>query len=313
MPKTRNPSRPRTAGADPRTAGADPRIARACELLAQRADEPWPLTRLARAVGLSPFHLQRRFKAEVGVSPKAFHAAQRVGEFKRRLRAGGRVTDALHAAGFSSTSRAYEAVDRRLGMTPLAYRGGGAGERISFAVGSTVQGPLLIAATDRGICSIQFGSDAGRLERLLRAEFPAAAIEPMPPGRRADFEAWMNHLDAHLEGREPRLDLPLDLRGTAFQVAVWRCLQQVPYGSVLSYAQLAQRLGRPSATRAVAGACARNRIALAVPCHRIVRGDGGLGGYRWGVQRKRALLAAEAGTARVGEGRVATRPSPQAA
>jgi AraC family transcriptional regulator of adaptative response/methylated-DNA-[protein]-cysteine methyltransferase len=182
-------------------------------------------------------------------------------------------------------------------MTPRAYRRGGEGEVVSYATAATDLGTLLVAATDRGLCSVQFGSQTNELLANLRREFPAAQVSPMPAGQAPQFEAWMRQLRRHLQGLEVTLALPLDLRGTAFQLAVWRYLQKIPYGSVVTYGAIAQQLGRPRAVRAVANACAGNRIAVLIPCHRVVRGDGSMGGYRWGVRRKRALLEVESAAA----------------
>jgi AraC family transcriptional regulator of adaptative response/methylated-DNA-[protein]-cysteine methyltransferase len=278
-------------------AAADSRIVRACEILRENPSESWPLARLAQRVGLSPYHLQRRFKAVVGVSPKAFLAAERIRVLKRQLRDGKTVIAASQDAGFSSSSRLQQTAERQLGMTPLTYRKGGEGERLSYASDETPLGTLLVAATDRGICSVTLGSKVAELLAGLEREFPEAEISPMPPRLRQQFSAWMHRLRSYLQGREATLGLPVDLRGTAFQLSVWQYLQKIPYGSVVTYAELARQVGRPRAVRAVANACAHNQVALVVPCHRVVRGDGAMGGYRWGVQRKRALLGMESAAA----------------
>ena len=274
----------------------DARIRKACELLARHADQPLSLKRLATAVGLSPFHLQRSFKAAVGLTPKEFLEAERVRALKSGLRSGSSVTAAIYDAGFGSSSRVYERVDTRLGMTPLQYRQGGRGLAISHATAETPLGLLMIGATDRGICFIQFGENEALLERQLVAEYPAATHTPMTEAQAATFAAWMRALGAYLEGSRRSLDLPLDVRGTAFQMRVWRYLQTIPYGDVQSYSEVARGIGRPAAARAVAQACASNTIALAIPCHRVIRGNGELGGYRWGLERKRALIDRERGT-----------------
>jgi AraC family transcriptional regulator of adaptative response/methylated-DNA-[protein]-cysteine methyltransferase len=257
------------------------------------ADEPLPLERLAAEASLSPFHLQRRFKAVLGVSPKAYQAAARLEAFKARLRDGDSVLGATFEAGYGSTSRVYEQVDGGLGMTPSAYRAGGAGETIVHAVRVTALGPLMMAATERGVCFVQFGDSAAALEAELAAEFPKARLEPAGPETAAPLDAWMAALDDHLSRAGPRPDLPLDLRGTAFQVSVWRFLLSVRAGEVVSYSEVARGVGAPRAVRAAASACAANRLAVLIPCHRALRADGGLGGYRWGLERKRALLDAE--------------------
>lgn len=255
---------------------------------------PLRLADLARRSGYSAAHLQRQFIAIAGSGPKAFQTAARLRSVKQSLRRKRSVTDAIAAAGFGSTSRLYEKTAAAFGMTPTEYRRGGAGLSIAWAIGDTVLGKVLIGATDRGICALAFADSATALERELRAEFPQATLAPMPAASRAAFSGWMKSLNAYLAGRLPRLDLPLDIKGTAFQLLVWRYLRQIPRGETRSYADVARGIDRPAASRAVARACASNRVAIAIPCHRVVRGDGALSGYRWGVQRKRALLGAEA-------------------
>ncbi|HKE47261.1 MAG TPA: bifunctional DNA-binding transcriptional regulator/O6-methylguanine-DNA methyltransferase Ada [Rhodanobacteraceae bacterium] len=279
-------------------AAIDARIRKACELITRHVDEPLSLNQLAKAVGQSPFHFQRSFKAAVGLTPKEFHEAERVRVLKSGLKSGGSVTDAIYDAGFGSSSRVYERVDTRLGMTPLQYRQGGRGLTISHAAAETPLGLLMIGATDRGICFIQFGDSEKKLEAQLVAEYPQATHAPMPKAQSATFKAWMRALAAYLEGSKASLDLPLDVRGTAFQMRVWRYLQTIPYGEVQSYSEVARGIGQPTATRAVAQACASNTIALAIPCHRVIRGNGELGGYRWGLARKRTLIDRERGARR---------------
>jgi AraC family transcriptional regulator of adaptative response/methylated-DNA-[protein]-cysteine methyltransferase len=264
-----------------------------CRFIEGHTDERLTLAALARRAGLSSSHFQRSFKALVGVSPKAYADACRVAHFKRELRAGKSVTDATYEAGFGSSSRIYERVDTRLGMTPRQYRERGRGVEISYAVTTTALGPMMLAATDRGLCFIQFGSSATALAAELRREYPNASITPMAEQQRATFEQWMRALSAHLSGGRVETGLPLDIRGTAFQTRVWRYLQRIPYGEVQSYAEVAAGIGAPKAARAVANACARNRLAIAIPCHRVIRGTGELGGYRWGLERKRALIDME--------------------
>lgn len=260
------------------------------------AHESLPLTRLAAQASLSPAHLQRTFKAIVGVSPKEFQAAERIRTFKTRLRGGDSILNATFDTGYGSTSRIYERVDGGLGMTPSAYRAGGAGEAIRYAIRETSLGPLMMAATERGVCFVQFGDRSDALSAQLTAEFPQAVIEPSPAGADAPLDLWINALNDHLSRSGPRPDLPLDLRGTAFQIKVWRFLLSVKPGMVVSYTEVAQAVGAPKAVRAAASACAANRVAILVPCHRALRADGGLGGYRWGLDRKRALLDAERAT-----------------
>jgi AraC family transcriptional regulator, regulatory protein of adaptative response / methylated-DNA-[protein]-cysteine methyltransferase len=265
--------------------------------LARRIDanpeQPFGLEQLAKRAGYSPFHLQRNFKAIIGSTPKEYQTAARVRTLKKELRSAAPVADAIYQAGFGSGSRVYEKADTQLGMTPSEYRSGGKGLTISYASAETPLGPLMIGATDRGICFLQFGDSDRELVDELGRQFPAATKQPMPPTHKAQFDSWMASLNRHLRGREPQLDLPLDVRGTAFQLIVWRYLQKLPYGEVRSYGEVAAAIGRPNAVRAVARACASNSVALLIPCHRVVRGTGELGGYRWGLQRKRVLLDTE--------------------
>ena len=281
---------------EPNKGAVGARIRKACELITQHVDEPLSLKQLAKAVGQSPFHFQRSFKAAVGLTPKEFHEAERVRVLKSGLKAGHSVTEAIYDAGFGSSSRVYERVDTRLGMTPLQYRQGGRGLSISHAAAQTPLGLLMIGATDRGICFIQFGDSEKKLEAQLVAEYPQATHAPMPKAQAGTFDAWMHALGDYLEGNRTALDLPLDVRGTAFQMRVWRYLQSIPYGEVQSYGEVARGIGQPSAVRAVANACANNTIALAIPCHRVIRGNGELGGYRWGLARKRTLIDRERGS-----------------
>ena len=304
------------ASMPPKTATADrsdfeARLVALARAIVARADEPWPLATMATAFGLSPSAFQRRFVALVGLSPKALQDAARLGRLKSALKAGSRITDAILDAGFGSTSRVYGEAQRDLGMTLSAYRDGAPGEVIHWAARETRLGWLAMAATERGVCFAQFGDDARALEALLAREFPKATLRPgalatgapaaMPgaPGDGTDPVAqlrdWIGALEAHLDAHAPPPTLPLDLRGTAFQMRVWRFLQGIPLGETRSYADVAAGIGAPKATRAVGTACGINRVAVLVPCHRVLRGDGSPGGYRWGLARKRALLEAEVG------------------
>ncbi|HEY8507521.1 MAG TPA: bifunctional DNA-binding transcriptional regulator/O6-methylguanine-DNA methyltransferase Ada [Steroidobacteraceae bacterium] len=256
-------------------------------------EQPLRLADLARRAGYSPYHFQRSFKAVLGSTPKEYQTAARLRKFKQDLRGETPVSDAIYRAGFGSASRLYEKVDTQLGMTPGEYRSGGRGISIGYATAHTVLGLMMIGATDRGICFLAFGESEQELAEQLAKQFPNATRQPMPPTHKEQFDAWIQALNRHLRGIEPRLDLPLDVRGTAFQLIVWRYLQKIPYGEVQSYTEVAQAIGKPKAVRAVASACARNNIAIAIPCHRVVRGTGALGGYRWGLQRKRVLLDSE--------------------
>lgn len=252
-------------------------------------DEPLPLAHLAREAGVSAAHLQRLFTRVVGLSPRQYQEQRRVRTLKSALRQGSTVSRATYEAGFGSGRRVYEAASDVLGMTPGAYRRGGAGETIHATVMPTSLGQLLVALTERGICSVALGDDASALGEQLRAEFPDATIERTTDSR----DRLVDAVVSHVEGRSAGEELPLDIRATAFQWQVWRALQRIPEGATKSYQAIATELGRPTAARAVARACASNRVAVLIPCHRVVRGDGALGGYRWGVARKAALLARE--------------------
>lgn len=275
------------------------RIHELAEYVRAHSEDSLPLAHLAERVGLSPFHLQRSFKAVMGVTPRQFAEACRLDELKEHLRTDSSVTDAIYEAGFGSSSRVYEKVDTHLGMTPAQYRAGGKETMISYASTDSALGRMMIGATDRGICFIQFANADEDLLQMLTAEYPAATLKPMSQESASHFHAWMTELHRHLAGDAPQLRLPLDLRATAFQMKVWRYLQSIPYGSVKSYSEVAADLGEPNSARAVARACATNRVALAIPCHRVIRGDGELAGYKWGLDRKRTLIDQERRDARV--------------
>ena len=247
------------------------------------------LRELSQRVGLSPFHLQRLFKRATGLSPREYQSARRLQHVKTGLRKGEDVTTALYDAGFGSPSRLYEKAPQQLGMTPGEYRRGGAGANITFAIAPTPLGRLLIAATERGLCAVRFGDNAADLERDLRKEFHAAELHRDDTAMRRYVESLL----AVVRGEKTTIDLPLDVRATAFQMKVWNKLRQIPRGETRSYGEVAREIGEPGAVRAVARACASNPIALAVPCHRVVRSDGGLAGYRWGMERKKKLLERE--------------------
>ena len=274
---------------------ADRAVEAARAWLEAHLDERVTLADLAREVGLSPHHLQRTFKRVVGVSPRQFAAALRADRLKRALRTEPSVSRATYEAGYSGSSRAYDAAETHLGMTPAAYRRGGRGVRIRFATTTTRLGRLLVAATDRGVCAVTLGGDDLELERALAEEYPEAVRERATgdDARDADLRDWMTAIVRHVDGAEPGLTMPVDVAGTPFQQRVWESLRTIPYGATRSYAQVAAALGAPKAARAVASACAHNRVALVVPCHRVVRAGGSPGGYRWGAERKRALLAQE--------------------
>ena len=263
-------------------------VADACRLIDASEDVP-DLDSLAASSGMSRFYFHRIFRAHTGITPKAYAAAQRAARVTRELGVAPTVTDALYAAGFNSSGRFYAAAGQRLGMTPMRYRAGGTGMAIRFAVGQCSLGAILVAATEKGICAILMGDDAGQLVRDLQDRFPAAQLD----GADDSFAATVAQVVGFVEAPALGLSLPLDVRGTAFQQRVWEALRQIPSGSTLSYAQLAAAIGVPTGARAVAGACAANPAAVAIPCHRVVRNDGGLSGYRWGVERKQALLDRE--------------------
>jgi AraC family transcriptional regulator of adaptative response/methylated-DNA-[protein]-cysteine methyltransferase len=252
-------------------------------------DEPLPLSRLAREAGVSPAHLQRTFTRVVGLSPRQYQEQHRVGAFKSALRDGRTVSSATYEAGFASGRRVYETAHDALGMTPGAYRRRGTGVTIHYTAVPTSLGLLLVAVTERGVCSVSLGDDEAALVEALRAEYPQAEL-----ARATDAnDRLVDAVVAHVEGKAGADELPLDVRATAFQWQVWRALQRIPEGATRSYQAVAEELGRPTAARAVARACASNRVAVLIPCHRVVRGDGALGGYRWGIARKAALLARE--------------------
>jgi AraC family transcriptional regulator, regulatory protein of adaptative response / methylated-DNA-[protein]-cysteine methyltransferase len=263
-------------------------VARACRLI-DEAEEAPSLEDLAAAAGISRFYFHRVFKEIVGVTPKAYAAARRRARVQNALRDAPTVTAAIYEAGYNASSRFYENVEAKLGMTPSAYRKGGQDSVLRFAIGECSLGSILVAASDKGVCAIQLGDDPDALVRDLQDRFPKAQLIGADP----DFEQLVGQVIGFVEAPALGLDLPLDVRGTAFQQRVWQALREIPAGSTASYAEIARRIGRPKAVRAVAQACASNPIAVAVPCHRVVRNDGALSGYRWGVERKRALLEME--------------------
>jgi len=277
--------RPNEAGLAERQAAA---VAKACALI-EEADEMPSLAVLARTAGLSRFHFHRVFKLITGLTPKTYADARRGQRVRHELVRSETVTQAIYGAGFNSNGRFYAASDDPLGMTPSQYRAGGSGHVIRFAVGECSLGSILVAATDKGVCAIEFGDDPDALVRALQDRFPKAQLV----GRDAAFEQLVAKVVGFIEAPAHGLDLPLDIRGTAFQKRVWRAIRAIPAGATASYADVAKRIGHPRATRAVAQACASNTLAVAIPCHRVVRRDGGLSGYRWGVERKQALLTRE--------------------
>ncbi|HKR13223.1 MAG TPA: bifunctional DNA-binding transcriptional regulator/O6-methylguanine-DNA methyltransferase Ada [Pyrinomonadaceae bacterium] len=262
---------------------------RICRFLDARHTETINLADLAAHFGVSSFHLQRTFKRIMGISPHQYLRAIRVGNFKALVREGEPVTQALYDSGFNSSSRLYEHAQSELGMTPATYGRGGRGMTINYTIAESPFGRLLVAVTDRGVCAVRIADTDAELEQDLRAEFPAATIQRDETALREPVEKILNHLTNH----EPRLDLPLDIRATAFQRQVWEQLRAIPYGQTVSYGAVAKALGKPGAVRAVGRACATNPVALVIPCHRVVREDQSLGGYRWGLDRKQQLLEHE--------------------
>ena len=263
-------------------------VRRACQLLAD-SDEPANLASLSEALGVSSFHLQRTFKKVVGITPRQYAEACRTNKFKERVREGHPITGAMYDAGYGSSSRLYERSTAELGMTPATYGRNGRGTTITYATAKCELGYLLVAATDKGACAVRLGSTKGELESELRTEFSAAQVEP-DTGRLND---WVKQILEHLAGNRPNLDLPLDVQATAFQRQVWESLRAIPYGTTSSYSDVANAINRPTAVRAVARACATNPVALVIPCHRVVREDKSLSGYRWGIERKKKLLDRE--------------------
>lgn len=260
-----------------------------CRYIEQHLDEPLTLARLGAEFHQSPFHLQRSFKAVVGITPKAYADSCRMNQLKSHLRAGHSVTRSLYDAGYSSSSRLYEKTASQLGMTPDKYRRGAIAAQIRYTFTDSLLGRMLIAATNKGICAVQFAASDAELEEGLKREFPFAI-------RRRDDDSmrdWKDHLLAQMRGQQVNSSLPLDIQATAFQRKVWSYLQSIPFGETRSYAAVAKAIGRPSASRAVARACATNPVAVAIPCHRVVRQGGDSGGYRWGLDRKKALLEME--------------------
>jgi len=273
-------------------AALDPQVEivqRACRAIETHTEGALSLADLGAELGVSPYHLQRTFKRLAGITPHQYAAAHRVRRFKALIKKGQAVTNAMYDAGYNSSSRLYEKADADFGMTPAVYARGGAGMQITYAVSGCSLGRLLVAATPRGLCAVRLGDSDAELEDMLSTEFPAADI-------RRDEDVlveWTELILQHLDGQQTSLDLPVDVRATVFQRRVWEELRRIPYGSTRSYGDIARSIGQPTAVRAVARACATNPVALVTPCHRVVRQNGDLGGYRWGMERKRKLLAQE--------------------
>jgi AraC family transcriptional regulator of adaptative response/methylated-DNA-[protein]-cysteine methyltransferase len=244
---------------------------------------------MSEQVHVSPYHLQRVFKRVMGITPRQYVQACRIEHLKTQIKEGAAVTSALYEAGYGSSSRLYEQAPAQFGMTPTAYRRGGQGMFIHYTIVDCPLGRLLVAATERGLCAVSLGNDDAELEAVLFTEYPAASIQR----DENNLSSWVNALLRHLSGQQPHLDLPLDIQATAFQRRVWEELRAIPYGQTCSYSKIAERIGDSKKARAVALACANNPVAIVIPCHRVVRNDGNIGGYRWGVERKQMLLAQE--------------------
>jgi AraC family transcriptional regulator, regulatory protein of adaptative response / methylated-DNA-[protein]-cysteine methyltransferase len=275
----------------PRPATLVERALRTWSRMAARQDARVTLGALAAAVGSSPSHLQRTFTQVLGISPRELSDARRLDALRRALKEKRSVTEAIYEAGFGSSSRVYERSSKTLGMTPAQYAAGGKGTDVRFSCAASPIGRVLVAATSRGVCAVKLGSSDTELVALLTAEFPDAAVAEGD----ATMRQWVDDVVAMISGRVPESDVPLDIRGTAFQMRVWKELQKIPRGKTRSYGEIARRIGRPAASRAVARACATNPVCVVVPCHRVVSSDGGLGGYHWGVDRKQRLLDGERG------------------
>lgn len=266
-------------------------VVRACQIIEAQTEGTISLERLSKRLGVSSHHLQRTFKKVTGVTPRQYAAAHRLDQFKASIHKGSDVTDAIYDAGFGSSRGLYENASEKLGMTPATYQKGGKGMKIKFTIVDCYLGRLLVAATERGVCAVSFGDDDQELELALRDTYAAADIRP----DESHLRDWVQVLLDYLSGSEPHIDLPLDVQASAFQLRVWAELQKIPYGETCSYGEIAAAIGQPTASRAVASACAANSVALVIPCHRVVREDGNLSGYRWGKERKQKLLEKESG------------------
>lgn len=270
-------------------------IKRACRLIEENLEETFTLEHLSKLLNVSRFHLQRIFKKQVGVSPRKYAEIHRVKKFKQLLKESEvNVTDAIYEVGFGSSSRLYEKSNTQLGMTPKAYRKNGEGMKIAYTITKCSLGLLLVAATEKGLCSVAFGDDEKELKENLSNEFSCASIAKDENG----LHEFVNALLLYLEGGKEKIVLPLDVQATVFQTRVWEALRQIPYGETRSYSDIAKTLNQPTASRAVARACAMNPVAVVTPCHRVVRENGDLSGYRWGIERKKKLLESEKGNSK---------------
>src|SRR5205809_112447 len=276
-----------------RAQGADPQfdlVRRICHAIDEHDEEPLTLKTLSTETGVSSHHLQRTFKNVMGITPRQYVESRRLHQFKSRVKDGASVTEAMYDAGYGSSRGLYEKSSARLGMTPATYGRGGRGMRIIYTIAKCSLGRLLVAATERGVCSVALGDSDADLERSLLAEYPNASIDSRDTVISPSLNLWLSKVLEHLNGKTSRVDLPLDLQATAFQWRVWEELRAIPLGETRSYQDIAKAIGKPRAVRAVAGACAGNHVALVIPCHRVIRQDQSLGGYRWGLERKLQLL-----------------------
>jgi len=281
-----------------RARASDPQIElarRICHAIDEHDEEPLTLKTLSTETGVSAHHLQRTFKEVMGITPRQYAESRRLRQFKTNVKNGKSVTEAMYDAGYGSSRGLYEKSSAQLGMTPATYGRGGRGMRIIYTIADCPLGRVLVAATERGVCSVALGDADSELTAALFAEYPNAAIDSKDTVISPSLNLWLNSVLAHLNGKSPRIELPLDIQATAFQWRVWEELRRIPLGSTKSYQEIANAIGKPKAVRAVAGACAGNHVALVIPCHRVIRENASLGGYRWGIDRKKKLLESERG------------------
>jgi AraC family transcriptional regulator, regulatory protein of adaptative response / methylated-DNA-[protein]-cysteine methyltransferase len=268
-------------------------VRRICHAIDEHDEEPLTLKTLSTETGVSAHHLQRTFKSVMGITPRQYAESRRLDQFKSRVKEGASVTEAMYDAGYGSSRGLYEKSSARLGMTPATYGRGGQGMRIIYTIAACPLGRVLVGATERGVCSVALGDSDAELSAALFAEYPNASIDSRDTANSPSLNLWLSKVLEHLGSKSPRIDLPLDIQATAFQWRVWEELQRIPLGATRSYQEIAKAIGKPKAVRAVAGACAGNHLALVIPCHRVIREDKSLGGYRWGLERKRTLLERE--------------------
>src|SRR6267378_5536093 len=268
-------------------------VRRICHAIDEHDEEPLTLKTLSTETGVSAHYLQRTFKSVMGITPRQYAESRRLDQFKSRVKNGASVTDAMYDAGYGSSRGLYEKSSARVGMTPATYGRGGQGMRIIYTIAGCPLGRVLVAATERGVCSVALGDSAADLSTALFAEYPNASIDSRDTLISPSLNLWLSKVLEHLNGKSPRVDLPLDIQATAFQWQVWEELQRIPLGATRSYQEIAKAIGKPKAVRAVASACAGNHLALVIPCHRVIREDKSMGGYRWGLKRKEELLERE--------------------